>query len=82
MTDGASVAAESRHGPMRQIVRNRETQRFLDRSGGWTESADRALNFPNFLSAVNWCIESGLRQAEVVLRLSPFDSEIAIPLDD
>jgi len=73
-----STASEAEH--IRRIVRNRTTGKFLDEEGNWTEFADRALIFPTFLTAVTWCLESGLPHAEVVLRSEPFESEIAVPI--
>jgi hypothetical protein len=65
---------------MHRIVRHRVTGKFLAETGTWTDSAQRAAAFPNFLAAVRACLNSGCAEAEVVLRFEPFESEIAIPI--
>ena len=50
------------------IVKAVGSNKFLNAAGRWTRKAERALNYPNLLSAIHASIAAGVKEVELVLR--------------
>lgn len=67
--------------PGKLLVRRVSHNKFLSPAGRWVKRAERALNFPNLLNAINTCLGRGLEDVELILRFEGNRADRRIPLD-
>jgi hypothetical protein len=51
-----------------RLIRCQRTRRYFS-GGGWTEDPAKAHDFPDEVAAVRACVEHGLQDVELVLRV-------------
>jgi hypothetical protein len=66
--------------PESRLICHRPTGRFVNDYGEWTDKPEEAVNFPNFLTMVTFCVQHHLRDVEAVLRFSRSKSEMRLPM--
>ena len=66
--DRATLAAMSRSGPVKLLVRNARSRKFLNSEGHWTARRATACNFPNVYNAVHASLAGGAKDVELILR--------------
>ena len=66
--------------PVKLLVRNARSQKFLRATGRWTRRAEAALNFPNVVSAIHACLARGLGEVELVLRFEGDAEDRCVPV--
>ena len=67
--------------PVKLLVRNAKSRKFLRSSGRWTKRAEAALNFPNLLNAVHTCLAKGVSDVELILRFEGDAEDRCVPLN-
>jgi len=68
-------------GVVRIVVQKLKSREFLKADGGWTSDAKEASTFPTGSSAVEFCVKSGIAQAEILYLFGDArdDFRLAIP---
>jgi len=65
--------------PESKLICHRPTGRFVNPIGEWTDKPDEAVNFPNFLTMITFCVKHHLRDVEAVLRFDQSKTELRCP---
>lgn len=60
--------------PVLRMLRCKKTGRYFT-GRGWTDDLKQAQEFPNDIQAVETCVQSGLKDVELVLRLAGAQKE-------
>jgi len=66
--------------PQSKLICHQPTGRFVTPGGEWTDKTEDAVNFPNFLAMVTFCVKHHLRDVEAVLRFDQSKTEIRLPM--
>jgi hypothetical protein len=71
----------ARYGePESRLICHRPSGRFVNQIGEWTDKPEEAVNFPNFLTMVTFCVRHHVRDVEAVLRFAATKSEMRLPM--
>lgn len=65
---------------MRVILQNVKTGRYLRHLNEWTDDDATAREFPDSLSAINYCSANGLSDVHVLLKFKQAHYDISLPV--
>ena len=65
---------------MKVLLQNIKTGLFFKETGVWTDDCTEAREFPNSLSAINFCNANGLKEVQVLLKFKQPRYDVSLPV--